>query len=137
MWHLQTEASLQPEQRGKHAMGWKVGRKEAGRNSEGAQRALDLVLETLGSHGRSLSRGVTSRLASGAATLKGEGRKDRQTDNRRDQARAHGGGCPGSLALEGQRTCTREAGELSGLDGQLDAESESVPGFLLGQQEGL
>lgn len=42
MWHLQHEASLQPEQRGEHVVGWEAGRKEAGRRSEGAQRAFTL-----------------------------------------------------------------------------------------------
>ena len=53
------EASLQPEQREEHVVGRKAGREEHGKDAEGAQKDLDIILETLGSHGRSLSRGAT------------------------------------------------------------------------------
>lgn len=62
MARLQNETSVQPEQREKHVAGLQAGRKEAGKDGENAQRDLDLIRETLGSHGRSLSRGVTSHL---------------------------------------------------------------------------
>lgn len=74
------EASLQPEQREKHMVGQKAGREEVGRDAEGAQKDLDVILETLGSHGRSLIRGATSHLASDAAALKAESRKDWQRE---------------------------------------------------------
>lgn len=57
--------------------------------------------------------------------------EDRQIGNRRDHARAGGG------VRVASGTKDLRQGVLSGLDGQQDAESESVPGFLLGQQEGL
>lgn len=51
---------------------------------------------------------MTSHLASNAATLKAEGRKDRQIGNRGEEGRAPGEAV--QVVQEGQRTRTREVG---------------------------
>lgn len=114
-------------------VGLKAERMEAGKDDRNAQRNLDLILETLGSHGKSLSRGVTSHLAFNAATLKAEGTRNWQTGNKRNQGRAWWGSCPGwswrdkDLNKGGKGIC--QAWMASWIQ-----KLKSVPG---GQQDGL
>lgn len=106
------------------------GGKEAGRDDEDAQRDLDLVLEPLWSHGRSLSRRVTSYLPSNAAT-EGRGQKGLATGETKERHR----GCPGR-SWRDKGPAQGKHGDLPGLDGQLGKKCKLVPGFLLGQQDG-